>query len=71
MNGTHGEYEVIGTREFEGMRPGTRFVAKLDPRREQRLVGRHLRLIGRVVPRLQPGSWRLPEGWTNNKGREG
>lgn len=59
----HSVYEVIGTREYRGHKPGERFEAKLDPGAEDRAVRRgDIRVIRRVQPRL-PAGWRLPDDW--------
>ena len=59
-----GVYEVIGRRAYRGHEPGETFTARLDRKAERRaLIRRDLRLLERIVPALQPGSYRLPKGW--------
>jgi hypothetical protein len=64
MSPTHGEYQVVGTREYRGHKPGERFEALLAPRVEQRAIARgDIKLLRRVTPSINPGSFRLPDGW--------
>lgn len=59
-----GEYEVVGKAEYLGHPQGTVFVARLNAGAERRAVNRGaIRLIRRVEPTLEPGSYQLPTGW--------
>jgi hypothetical protein len=61
---THGVYVVTGRRAYRGHPTGTEFVAKLEPRAEQRAIVRgDIVLIDRIETRLQPGSYTLPPDW--------
>jgi len=61
---THGVYLVTGRRQYRGHSPGTTFEALLDRAAEQRAIARgDIRLIRRVTPGLEPGSYTLPAGW--------
>lgn len=65
---TGGLYTVIGRRGYRGHRPNTVFEAVLDPSAEQRAIARgDIRLDQRVTPQVQPGSFRLPSGWCEQK----
>jgi len=60
----HGLYRVSGKREYRGNRPGEQFVARIDANAERRAIDRgDIVLLERVIPALQPGSYRLPQGW--------
>lgn len=64
MKGEYGVYLVTGKREYRGHEPGTRFEAAIEPAVEARAIGRgDIVLLRRVVPDLQPGSYRLPDNW--------
>jgi hypothetical protein len=64
VNGAYAEYEVVGRRIYRGHHPGSRFDAALDPGAEQRAVDRgDIRVVRRVTPALQPGSYTFPPGW--------
>lgn len=64
----YGLYEVTGRRAYRGHVPGSKFEALLDPAVEQRAVERcDIRLLKRVIPVLQPGSFRLPAGWVTDE----
>lgn len=64
VRGEYGVYQVTGRRKYRGHDPGTTFEAALDPAVEQRaLARRDIRLLRRVVPALEPGSYTLPAGW--------
>ena len=66
-----GEYEVVGRREYRGHPPGEIFEARLDRRAEARAVARgDIRLLRMVVPVIQSGTWRLPDGWLSKQGKE-
>lgn len=57
-------YEVLGSLRYRDHNPGERFEAQLDPDAEMRAVLRgNIRIIDSSPTRLQPGSWRLPDGW--------
>lgn len=59
-----GIFLVVGPRSYRGHPPGTTFHARLDRGAERRAVARgHIRLLERVVPSLQPGTYRFPPGW--------
>jgi hypothetical protein len=61
---THGRYVVTGNRQYRGHDPGTLFEAILDPLAERRAVRRGaIRLVERVRPEVEPGSFRLPKDW--------
>lgn len=65
---TYAIYEVLGNRRFRGHRRGDQFTARLDPGAEQRAIARgDIRLIERITPAIQPGSYTLPDGWLNPK----
>jgi hypothetical protein len=65
---TSGIYEVTGTRRFRGHTRGDIFEASLDQNAEARAVRRgDIRLIERIVPSIQPGSYQLPHGWLTQK----
>lgn len=60
----HGVYLVIGQRQYRGHKPGERFEARLDPAVEERAIRRgDIRLLRRITPSLQPGSFTLPDDW--------
>lgn len=71
-----GEYEVTGRREYRGHPTGETFMARLNPGAEQRAIARgDIRLLRRVEPLLEPGSYDLPPGWltaaqANHRGAE-
>lgn len=66
-----GVYEVGQRRSYRGHEPGTVFEARLDPAAETRALARgDIRLIERVTPSLQPGSYTLPPGWANQHEEE-
>jgi hypothetical protein len=61
---THGQYKVVGKREYRGHQPGTTFDAVLDRNAERRAIVRgDIRLLDRYVPSLAPGSWTFPQDW--------
>lgn len=61
---TYSVYLVTGKREYRGHTPGSEFEAVLDPGPEQRAIDRgDIRLVRRVEPDLEPGSFVLPDGW--------
>lgn len=65
---TGGIYEVTGNRGYRGHQRGLVFSAVLEPGAEGRALGRgDIRLIERVNPSLQPGSFQLPRGWVNEQ----
>jgi hypothetical protein len=62
--GSYGLYLVTGRRRYRGHAPGTRFEARLDPGAEQRAISLGaIRLLKRITPALDPGSYRLPDDW--------
>lgn len=66
-----GLYEVVGPVAYRGHQPGSRFVARLEPAAERRAIDRHnIRKIKTIVPSLQPGSYRLPNGWLTPRAEE-
>jgi hypothetical protein len=59
-----GRYQVVGDTAYRGHEPGTTFVARLDVHTANRAIDRgNLKLLGLAVDDLEPGSWRLPQGW--------
>lgn len=59
-------YRVTGRLAYRGYQPDETFEATLDREAETRAINR--RAISRVevsTPSLQPGSYRLPDGWVN------
>jgi hypothetical protein len=59
----HGLYEVVGTLDYRGHSPGTRFVARLDRAAEVRAFNRgNIILIEEIEPIL-PDEHGLPAGW--------
>jgi len=59
-----GEYLVVGTREYRGHKPGETFEAELDRFAEERAITRgDIRLLKRMTPGVQPGSYTFPDGW--------
>lgn len=58
-------YRVTGRHRYRDHSPGEVFEATLEPDAEERAVKiGAITLIERSDPQLQPGSWRLPPGWT-------
>ena len=63
-----GEYRVTGTREYRGHKPGEVFEQNIPAGAEQRAVARgDIEVLRRVEAALQPGSFRLPDGWLTDK----
>jgi hypothetical protein len=61
-------YKVVGSRVYRGHRPGDLFEARLDSRAEARAIGRgDIKLIERITPAVQPGSYTFPAGWLTEK----
>lgn len=59
-----GLYEVLSPRAYRGHPPGSTFQARIDRFAERRAVDRgDIRLLARITPTLQPGSYTLPQGW--------
>lgn len=57
-------YQVISRRRFRGHQFGETFYAVIDPAAERRALLRgDIRVVDRVQPSLQPGTYGLPEGW--------
>lgn len=68
---TMGEYRVVGKREYRGHAPDTVFEARIERRAEARAIQRgDIALLRVVEPRLQPGSWVLPDGWEHEHREE-
>jgi hypothetical protein len=66
-----GEYEVVGRREYRGHPPGEIFEARIPRAAESRAVARgDIRLLRVVVPVIQSGTYRLPDGWSSKQGKE-
>ena len=63
-----GEYRVTGTREYRGHAPGEVFEQNIPAGPEQRAIARgDIELLRRVEATLQPGSFRLPDGWDSER----
>lgn len=61
-------YEVLRANGYRGHRRGASFTARLPRPAEQRAIDRgDIRLLTRNTPSLQPGSYLLPRGWSNQK----
>ena len=59
-----GEYEVLGTREYRGHKPGETFEARLDKLAEERAIARgSIRRLRWIQPRVEPGTFTFPDGW--------
>lgn len=57
-------YEVTRHDGYRGHGRGTRFEAILDPNAERRALARgDIRVVARITPSVQPGSFELPAGW--------
>ena len=68
---TMGEYEVCGQREYRGHPVGSVFHANLPKGPEARAIARgDIRRLGTVEPRIQPGSYTLPQSWLSKQGKE-
>ena len=62
-------YQVTGRLKFREHAPGQIFIARLDPVLERRAIARgNIKLLDRNTPTLQPGSYKLPDGWLTPKG---
>jgi hypothetical protein len=62
------EYEVLRPTGYRGHRYGTKFEAILEPDAERRALARgDIRVLARVVPSVRPGTFTLPNGWTNQQ----
>lgn len=60
----YGVYRVTGKRRYRGHERGTTFEARLDRNAERRAIDRgDIVFVRRVIPSLEPGSYRLPLGW--------
>lgn len=71
MKKDYGEYVVIGRRPYRGHQPGEKFEAALDPTVEQRaIIRRDIRLIRRIVPRVDENLLQLPSGWGKTETNE-
>lgn len=63
----YGIYVVTGRRAYRGHEPGTQFEAVLDRQAETRAIGRgDIRLLKRVTPSIQPGTYTFPAGWLDD-----
>ena len=63
-----GRYEVTGRLAFRGYEPGETFTAVLEPAVEARAIRRgNIRLLERITPSIQPGSYRLPRNWSTSE----
>lgn len=67
-------YRVSGPLNYREHSPGELFEATLAPDVEARAL-KHgaIEIIERSTPRIRPGSWVLPDGWTqaNDEAPEG
>ena len=62
-------YLVSGRRRFRCHEPGETFEATLPRGMEQRaLAVGSIQVVENSVPSLQPGTYRLPSGWSNEQG---
>lgn len=59
----HGVFEVTSRREYRGHPTGTRFEARMDVALQRALNRGDIRMVGRVEPDLEPGSFTLPKDW--------
>jgi hypothetical protein len=67
MNTEWGRWQVVGTREYRGNRPGAVFIESLERNAARRAVARgDIKLIEMVTPELPP-EWGLPAGWSSRK----
>ena len=58
-------YRVTGQTAYRERKPGETFEASLAPDVEARALKRGaIEIIERSTPRIQPGKWKLPDGWT-------
>ena len=58
-------YLVTGITSYREHKPGETFEASLPPDVEARALRRGaIEILERSTPRIQPGRWRLPDGWT-------
>ena len=63
-----GEYRVIGTREYRGHKPGEVFEQNIPAGAAQRAIARKdIEWLRNVEATLQPGSFRLPDGWDSER----
>ena len=64
-------YQVVGGHPYRETSPGDTFEAVLEPAAEKRaLACGAIRLLERRQPSLQPGSYRLPDGWATTHQEE-
>lgn len=64
-------YEVCGDKAYYDNPPGSRFESRQGRGVDARAVARGaIRLIRVITPELQPGSYRLPDGWLSKQGKE-
>jgi hypothetical protein len=60
-------YRVIGGHAYREHAPTETFEAVLPTDVEARAIGYGaIEIVERSTPRIQPGSYRLPDGWTAN-----
>ena len=58
-----GRYQVVGTREYRGNKPGHVFIDAIERNAMRRAVQRgDIAFLERVSPVL-PSEWGLPAGW--------
>ena len=63
-----GKYLVTGQTAYRGHEPGVTFIARLDVNSARRALERgDIQLLELVVDKLEPGSYRLPQGWLTNE----
>lgn len=60
---THGQFKVMGRREYRGHRPGSRFEARMDAALRRAIARGDIQLVAHVEPILEPGSFTLPHDW--------
>jgi hypothetical protein len=61
----HGIWKVVGKRAYRGHHPGEEFDASLEAGAATRAIGRgDIVLLDKFEPAIPPGSFHLPEGWT-------
>jgi hypothetical protein len=59
-------YEVLNPRGYRGHSRGAQFEGLLEPDAERRALARgDIRVLQRVTPSVRPGTFTLPQGWTN------
>lgn len=69
--GGFSQYEVLRPNGYRGFPHGSVFEAVIDKAAEIRAIKRgDIRVIERTTEAIQPDSYRLPAGWTNQKKKE-